>query len=64
MKEINEKRNIDHTYIAGLHNEKVIVYGFTIAEAKQKAIEYFKPKKKDRGLVWIVLDDTTNPEVF
>jgi len=55
METINEKRPADRAYIAGLHDKKIGLFAITIAQAKQRAIEYFKPKKKDRGLLWVEL---------
>lgn len=55
MEAINKKRHWDQPYIAGLNGEKIILYAISLAEAKQRAIEHFKPKKKDRGLLWVEL---------
>ena len=55
METINNKRSLDNAYIAGLKEQQVGIYAMTLAEAKQRAIEYFKPKKKDRGLLWVEL---------
>lgn len=55
METINKKRSIDKAYIAGLNGKKVGLYAQSLAEAKQRAIEHFKPKKKDRGLLWVEL---------
>lgn len=52
---INKKRSIDRSYIAGLNGKKIGLYAMSLAEAKQRAIEHFKPKKKDRGLLWVEL---------
>lgn len=61
MKILNKKGVVDRPYIAGLHNEKVGIYAESLHMAKQRAIEYFRPKKKDRGLIWVQLADK---EVF
>ncbi len=53
MKVINEKGVVDVAYIAGLNGEKVGIYAPSLNAATQKAVEYFKPKKKDRGLLWV-----------
>ena len=55
MEIINKKGVTDQTYIAGLYGKQVGLYAPSLAAAKQKAIEYFKPKKKDRGLLWVEL---------
>lgn len=55
METINKKRSFDNAYVAGLNGKKVELYAQSLAEAKQRAIEHFKPKKKDRGLLWVEL---------
>lgn len=55
MKILNEKGPIDHPYICGYRDEKIGIYARSLLAAKQKAIEYFKPKKKDATLMWVVL---------
>lgn len=55
MEIINEKRSFDRAYITGLNGKRIGLYAQSLAEAKQRAIEYFKPKKKDRGLLWVEL---------
>lgn len=55
MEPMNKKRQWDRVYIAGLNDEKIALYAISLAEAKQRAIEYFKPKKKERGLLWVEL---------
>lgn len=52
---INKKGIGDHPYIAGLHGRKVELYAETLLQAKQRAIEHFRPKKKERHLVWVEL---------
>lgn len=48
---------MDHRYLAGLHDRRVAIYAPTIYAAKQKAVEHFRPKKKDMGLLWVELAD-------
>ena len=55
MDTINEKGPLDSPYIAGLNGQKVGLYARSAHAAKQKAIEHFKPKKKDLGLLWVEL---------
>lgn len=55
MEIINEKGIVDYAYIAGLNGKKIGLYASSLAAAHQKAVEYFKPKKKDRGLLWVEL---------
>ena len=52
---INERGVVDFPYIAGLNGKKVGLYAPSLAAAKQKAIEHFRPKKKDLGLLWVEL---------
>ncbi len=55
MKTINAKGLADFPYIAGFKSEKVGLYARSLAAAKQTAVEHFKPKKKDAGLLWVEL---------
>lgn len=55
MQNINTKGLKDHPYIAGFKDQKVGLYAQSLAAAMQKAVEHFKPKKADRGLVWVEL---------
>jgi hypothetical protein len=52
---INNKGPIDHTYVAHLNGKGVVVYARSLYEAKQRAVEHFKPKKKDLGLLAVNL---------
>ena len=47
-----KKGPIDQTYMIGLNGIRYLVYASSLAQAKQKAVEHFKPKKKERALVW------------
>lgn len=53
MQIINQKGPLDVAYIAGLNGTKVGLYAPSLAAAKQKAVEHFRPKKKDMGLLWV-----------
>ena len=55
MNVLNKEGPIDHFYIAGFKQEKVGIYARSLSAAKQKAVEHFKPKKKDTGLLWVEL---------
>lgn len=50
-----KKGPIDDEYVIGLGATKYRCYAASLAQAKQRAIEHFKPKKKDRELVWAKL---------
>lgn len=56
MEVINRKRAGDVLYLAGGPSpKKVLLYAEHQAEAQQRAVEHFRPKKKERGLVWVQL---------
>lgn len=46
---------VTHPYIAGLNSKRVEIHAKTLAAAKQMAIDHFRPKKKDLGLLWVEL---------
>ena len=52
---INKKGPIDHPYIAGLEGKRIGLYARNLAEAKQRAVENLKPKKRNAGLLWVEL---------
>jgi hypothetical protein len=54
---INKKDVIDRPYIAGFKDQKVALYARSLAAAKQTAVEHFRPKKRDKGLLWVELVD-------
>jgi hypothetical protein len=53
LKIINKRGPIDHVYIAGMNETKVGIHAPTLAAAKQKAVEHFRPKKKQLSLIWV-----------
>lgn len=59
MNTINRKRVGDMLYVArGPSQAKVLLYAEHLAEAQQRAIEHFRPKKKERGLIWVQLAES------
>lgn len=42
-------------YVAGLNGRQVDIYATSLYAAKQAALAHFKPRKKDLGLVWVLL---------
>lgn len=52
---INEAKDGKNGYIGGLRGKTVEVYADTLADAKQKVVDHFKPSKKDKGRVWVKL---------
>ena len=50
-------------YVGGFNDQKVEVYAGSLYEAKQKVVAHFKPKKKDAGLVWVVLAEFNGEQV-
>lgn len=41
-------------YIAGLKDKKIELQAPSLWDAKRKAIDLLKPKKKDLGLLWVL----------
>lgn len=52
---INEKKFNDKPYVAFLNGTRIELYAQTLYAAKQKAIEHFRPKKRDLHKVNVVL---------
>lgn len=53
---ISKRRGpLDHVYLAGLNQQRVCLFAETLAQAKQRAVEHFRPKKRDLGLLWVEL---------
>lgn len=57
MQIINRKGYADHPYIAGFKGQEIGIYAESLSAAMQRAVEHFRPNKKDRGLVWVELAD-------
>ena len=53
MEPINKKTCIDDLYVVKFYEEKVNVYARSEAEALQRAIQHFRPKKRERDQVTI-----------
>lgn len=47
----------EYNYKAFLHGKELDIKATSLYQAKQKAIELFKPKKKDISLIAVVLAD-------
>lgn len=62
LEPINKRGPTDRGYIAGLNGKKVAFWAQSLADAKQTAIEYFRPKKRDRNLIWVELADSSDEE--
>lgn len=55
---INRKGIGDRLYVASSSKGyKVYLHAESLAEAKQRAVEHFRPKKKELGLIWVELAD-------
>ena len=52
---INKKGPIDRPYKAGLESKEIYLYARSLCEAKQRAVENLKPKKRNAGLLWVEL---------
>jgi hypothetical protein len=53
MAAINKKTCIDDLYTLDFKGEEVEIYARSEAEAMQRAIQHFRPKKRERLLVGI-----------
>lgn len=53
-----------NSYTAGLHGKKIEIEAETLYEAKLRAIDILKPKKKDMGLLWVILNTTHDPAIL
>lgn len=52
---INEKKKGDFPYVAFFKGKRIEFYASGLWPAKQFAVEHFKPKKKDAGLIAVAL---------
>lgn len=59
---INKPMPGDLLYTGGLNGQVIQVYAPTGLAAKELVVKYFKPSKKNLGLVWMVLN--TSPEAL
>lgn len=50
---INIKRPGDHFFIAQFEDDRVHLYAKNVASARQRAVEHFRPKKKQLNNVWV-----------
>lgn len=55
MEILNKKGPVDSAYIAGHKGQKVGLYARSLLAAKQKAVEHFKPKKREVNFLWVEL---------
>ena len=51
MVTINRKRLGDETFIGRFKGAEITVHAVTLAQAKQRTLEHFGPKKKERDLI-------------
>lgn len=58
---INSKSMNSKPYIAGFKGKDVGLYAADLWDAKQKAVAYFKPNKRDAGLLWVEPADSDFP---
>jgi hypothetical protein len=52
---LNKQGPADHEYLAGIDGNAVMVFAKSQAEARQRAFEHFKPKKKEVPSLWTKL---------
>ncbi len=53
-----------NSYTAGLNGKTIEIEAKTLWDAKCKATEIFKPKKKDLGHIWVVLNTTHDAAIL
>ena len=53
MEAINKRSCIDDLYVVKFYDERVNVYARSVTEALQRAIQHFRPKKRERDKVTI-----------
>jgi hypothetical protein len=63
MEAINKQGPLDHGYVAGFQDKRVGVYARSMLEAKQRAVEHFKPKKSAAHMVWVELAETAQIKI-
>lgn len=51
MVTINRKRLGDETFTGRFKDKEITVHAVSLAQAKQKTLEHFGPKKKERDLI-------------
>lgn len=56
MTAINEPMQGDLLYTGGLNGQEIQVYAPSLYDAKVLVVNYFKPSKKNLGMVWVVLN--------
>lgn len=59
---LNKPMPGDLLYTGGLNGQVIQVYAPTGLAAKELVVKYFKPSKKNLGLVWVVLN--SSPEAL
>ena len=55
VKFLNRQAAGDHTYIVGFKVERGVVYARSEGQARQLAIEHWKPKKREKNDVFVSL---------
>ena len=58
-KPLNMAAKGDLLYTAGLNGREVQLYAASMFAAKEAAIKYFKPSKSNLGLLWVVLNSSS-----
>lgn len=58
---VNKQMPGDLLYVAGLNGQEINLYAGSLYDAKQKAEKYFKPSKKNQGLLWVELATEKSP---
>lgn len=50
---INKQGHNDVTFVAGFEGVKIGLWAASLAQAKQRAVEHFRPNKRKASLVWL-----------
>lgn len=53
MVPVNRRLLGDQLYRVGLHTQTRLVYAESLREARQRAVELFRPKKRDRPFITV-----------
>lgn len=59
MTYINKPTKTSRSYDAGLNGITIKLHAESLIAAKEEAVRYFKPKLKNKHLVWVRLETET-----
>ena len=61
---INSRKEGDRPYISGLEGKQIGLYAQSLVHAKEIAVEHFRPRKRNAGLLWVELAEEEHPTQF